>query len=138
AHPVVPVRRAAQLVTRVIVDHVDRAAVVVAVALSARPGMRRRARAVVHDLHVGLGAAGVAVAALVPGAVVGAVVPAMMLAAGAVVAPALMPAVVAAVPAVAAMAVAGGFGRRRGSAEADQGGEGQCNQVRAHGSAPGG
>src|SRR5690606_16919817 len=101
AHPVVPVRRAAQLVTRVIVDHVDRAAVVVAVALSARPGMGRRARTVVHDLHVGLGAAGVAVAALVPGAVVGAVVPAMMLAAGAVVAPALMPAVVPAVPTVA-------------------------------------
>src|SRR5690606_7401935 len=137
AHPVVAMRRAAQVVGRIILDHVDRAAVIVAVALATRPGMRRRAGAVVHDPAIRLGTVGVAIALAVAGAVMRAVVAAVVLAAlvaTAVIAVTMVgAAVVATIPAVAA---AGGLGRRYGCTEADQGGDGQGDQLWAHARLP--
>src|SRR5690606_22445913 len=74
AHPVVAVRRVAQVVARVVVHHVDRAMVVVMEALATRPDMARRRgrrRTVVDHDRAGM-VAGIAVALPVAGIVVGA------------------------------------------------------------------
>src|SRR5690606_11488978 len=128
AHPVVAVRRTAQVVARVVAHHVDRTMVVVMEALAAGPDVaRRRGRTVVdHDR-----ARVVTMARTVIGAVVATVMvlPGRAAMVAAVMA-AIVPAVVATVPAMA-VAGTGGFGGGHRGTEAQQGGDGQGDQLSA-------